>query len=94
MLDLLRNNKKIIINSDIDGVLSGLILTNFTNCEVVGFSNSDNTVWIDKSKTNSIYDAVYIDMFVSNSNVKCIDQHIVSVNEQHHRILNANPNKS
>ena len=93
MLDLLRNNKKIIINSDIDGVLSGLILTNFTNCEVVGFSNSDNTVWIDKSKTNSIYDAVYIDMFVANSNVKCIDQHIVSVNEQHYRILNANPNK-
>ena len=93
MIDLLRNNKKIIINSDIDGVLSGLILTNFTNCEVVGFSNSDNTVWIDKSKTNSIYDAVYIDMFVANSNVKCIDQHIVSVNEQHHRILNANPNK-
>jgi len=93
MLELLRGNNKIIINSDIDGVLSGLILTNYANCEVVGFSNSDNTVWIDNSKANSIYNAVYIDMFVADNNVKCIDQHIVSVNEQHHRILNANQNK-
>lgn len=93
MIELLRSNNKIIINSDIDGVLSGLLLTNFADCEVVGFSNSDNTVWIDNSKINSIYNAVYIDMFVANNNVKCIDQHIVSVNEQHHRILDANPNK-
>ena len=93
MMDLLNESKKIIINSDIDGVLSGLILSNFANCVVVGFSNSDNMVWIDQTKINTIYDAVYIDMFVANSNVKCIDQHIVSVNEEHHRILNANPNK-
>ncbi len=64
MINLLNETKKIIINSDIDGVLSGLILTNFLNCEIVGFSNSDDTVWIDESKVNSIYDAVYIDMFV------------------------------
>ncbi len=93
MMELLNDSKKIIINSDIDGVLSGLILSNFADCEVVGFSNSDNMVWIDQTKINTIYDAVYIDMFVANSNVKCIDQHIVSVNEQHHRILKANPNK-
>jgi hypothetical protein len=93
MVELLRRNNKIIINSDIDGVLSGLILTNYANCEVVGFSNSDNTVWIDNSKVNSIYNAVYVDMFVADNNVKCIDQHIVSVNEQHHRILSSNQNK-
>jgi len=93
MKDLLSQNNKIIINTDIDGVLSGLILTNFANCEVVGFSNSDNTVWIDNSKIDSIYNAVYIDMFVANNKVKCIDQHIVSVNKYHHTILNANPNK-
>ncbi len=93
MKQLFTPNKKIIVNSDIDGVLSGLILKNFLNCEVVGFSNSDNTVWIDKSKLGSIYDAVYIDMFVANPNVRCIDQHIVSVNERHHGILESNPNK-
>jgi hypothetical protein len=93
MLDILETNKKIIINTDIDGVLSGLILTNYASCEVVGFSNSKNTVWIDDSKINSIYTAVYVDMFVADNNVKCIDQHIVAVNEQHHNILNTNANK-
>ena len=87
MIELLKLNKKIIINSDIDGVLSGLLLHNFLDCEIVGFSNSDNTVWIDKSKVNTIYDAVYIDMFVSNPIVKCIDQHIVSVNSNHHNSI-------
>jgi hypothetical protein len=93
MLDIFQQNKNIIINSDIDGILSGLILSNYLNCKVVGFSNSDNLVWIDKSMAESIYDVIYIDMFVADPNVKCIDQHIVSINEQHHRILNANPNK-
>jgi hypothetical protein len=86
-------DNKLIINSDIDGVLSGLILSNYANCEIVGFSNSDNTVWIDETKVKSIYDATYIDMFVANSNVKCIDQHIVSVNESQHQLLKLNPNK-
>ena len=93
MIDLLRTSNKIIINSDIDGVLSGLILHNFLACEVVGFSNSDNTVWIDESKVNSIYDAVYVDMFVANPAVKCIDQHIISINSTHHNSISKNPNK-
>ena len=93
MTDLLSQNKKLIINSDIDGVLSGLLLSNFLNCEIVGFSNSDHTVWIDKSKVLSIYDAVYIDLFVAHPRVCCIDQHIVSVNERHHQLLKNNPRK-
>lgn len=93
MLELLSLNNKIIINSDIDGILSGLILHNFLDCDVVGFSNSDNTVWIDQSKVNSIYDAVYIDMFVPNPNLKCIDQHIISINSHHHNSICNNPNK-
>lgn len=93
MKDLLESNKKIIINTDIDGVLSGLVLNNYLGCEIVGFSNSDNTVWIDESKVKTIYDAVYIDMFVPNKNVLCIDQHIIAVNENHHRILKTNKNK-
>ncbi len=93
MINLLSSNNKIIINSDIDGVLSGLILHNFMQCEIVGFSNSDNTVWIDHSKVNSIYDAVYIDMYVPNPEVKCIDQHIVSLNLNHHNSTFQNANK-
>ena len=80
-------NKKIIINSDIDGLLSGLILKKYLNCDLAGFSNSHNCVWIDKSRINSIYDAVYIDMFITNKNVICLDQHIVAVNTFHHEKL-------
>ena len=87
MKDLLKSHKKIIINTDIDGVLSGLILTNYLGCQIVGFSNSRDTVWLDKNNAASIYDATYIDMFVPNIKVPCIDQHIISVNERHHQIL-------
>lgn len=93
MLKLLEKNNKIIINLDIDGIISGLLLHHYANCEVVGFSNSNNCVWIDSSKIKSIYDGVYIDMFVSHPKVICIDQHIISANEIHHQILNKNPNK-
>ena len=51
MIEKLKQNNKIIINSDIDGVISGLLLTNFCNCEVVGFSNSADGVWLDTSKS-------------------------------------------
>lgn len=93
MIEALQDNKKIIINSDLDGIISGILLTNFMGCEVVGFSNSGDTVWIDKNRTESIYEPVYIDMFVSDDRVTSIDQHIVSVNQEHHRDLLGSPNK-
>ena len=49
MFDQLQN-QNVIINTDIDGILSGLILHNFLNCEIVGFSNSWDTVWYNKNK--------------------------------------------
>ena len=93
MINLLNQNKKIIVNTDLDGILSALILHNILNCEVVGFCNSSNTVWIDKRKTLSIYDCVYIDMFVPLENVGCIDQHIISVNEKHQHNIKKLKNK-
>jgi hypothetical protein len=93
IIDLLKINNKIIINTDIDGVLSGLLLQKYAGCEIVGFSNSDNAVWINQKKINSIYDAVYIDMFVADPNVVCIDQHIVTCDEVHWTKLKSNSNK-
>jgi hypothetical protein len=93
MKDFLKDNKNIIINSDIDGVLSGLILYNFLGCEIVGFSNSADKVWLNESKVSSIDEPTYIDMYVPNPNVKCIDQHIISVNEIHHDKIKTNYNK-
>ncbi len=73
--------------------MSGLLLQRFAGCEIVGFSNSDNTVWINQNRINSIYDAVYIDMFVADPRVVCIDQHIVSCDDFHWGKINTNPNK-
>lgn len=87
LIELLKNNKKIIINSDIDGVLSGLLLKQYAGCEIVGFSNSANKVWINPKKINSIYDAVYIDMYVPGAKVVCVDQHIIGVNASHNQII-------
>ena len=85
MIQALKNNNKIIVNTDIDGIFSALILHNYMNCEVAGFCNSAETVWIDKSRISSIYDGVYIDMFVPRNDVICIDQHIVAIDEEHCR---------
>ena len=38
--ELFEKNKNIVINSDIDGFLSGMILQKYFGCKVVGFSNS------------------------------------------------------
>jgi len=83
MLEALKRNNQIIINTDIDGIFSALILCNYLNCKVAGFCNSAETVWIDKSKLNSVYEGVYIDMFVPRKEVICIDQHIVAVDQEH-----------
>ena len=97
MVEALKRNNKIIINTDIDGIFSALILHQYLNCEIAGFCNSADTVWIDKSRINSVYDGVYIDMFVPRKDVVCIDQHIVAVDESHCREISSlgtkfNPN--
>ena len=97
IIEALKANNKIVVNTDIDGIFSALILHNCLNCEIAGFCNSVETVWMDKSKIDSVYDAVYIDMFVPRGDVICIDQHIVAVDEQHCRKISSlgtkfNPN--
>ena len=92
MFDKLQN-QKVIINTDIDGILSGLILHNFLNCEIVGFSNSWDTVWYNKNKINDINNAVYIDMYVADPEVVCIDQHVICANQEHHHKITKNSNK-
>ena len=91
--EFLSKNNKIIINTDIDGILSGLILARHFNCKIVGFSNSDNKVWFDKTLIDSPYKGVYIDMYVPNKDVMCLDQHIIAVNNRHNFFFSFNNNK-
>ena len=83
LTELFKINPNIIINTDIDGILSGIFLCHYCGCKVAGFSNSKETVWL-REDVESVYSPVYIDMFVPRQDVWCIDQHIVSVSHTHH----------
>jgi len=86
-------NKPIIINTDLDGLISGLILKKYLNCTIVGFSNSAEKFWLTNEIKYDLNDICFVDMFVANPSVLTIDQHIISANEKHHKLLCKNPNK-
>jgi hypothetical protein len=81
--ELFKKNKDIIINADIDGILSGAILQKYYGCKIVGFSNSCDRIWL-KPEIEDIYKPIYIDLYVNKPEVVCIDQHVVAYDEEHH----------
>ncbi len=94
--EIFTDNKSIVINSDIDGFLCGMILQKYYDCKVVGFSDSRDTVWLIP-EIEDVDAPVYIDLYVARPRVVCIEQHIISFNREHHeRILSfgtkINPN--
>lgn len=94
--ELFESNKNIVINTDIDGFLCGMILQKYYNCRVVGFSDSRDKVWIIP-EIDDIDSPIYIDLYVARKNVICIDQHIVSYDRAHHEEIKSfktkiNPN--
>lgn len=68
--------RNIVINADLDGFLSGMILQRYYYCRVVGFS-SNSIIWL-KPEIESLRDPIYIDIFINDPRVYCIDQHIVA----------------
>lgn len=78
MRNLLRKCNKIVVNTDIDGVLSAYVLCKYCGCEIVGFSNSRDCVWWREDKMRDVFDAVYLDMYVAHPKVLTIDQHIIA----------------
>lgn len=81
--ELFSNNKNIVINTDIDGFLSGMVLQKYYNCKVVGFSDSRDTVWLTPT-IKDIDKPIYIDLYVARPNVVCIEQHIIAFEKEHH----------
>lgn len=94
--ELFSTNPNIVINSDVDGMLCGMVLQKYFDCRVVGFSNSKEYVWLIP-EIQDIDEPVYVDLFVARPRVICIEQHIISYNGEHHQqIINygtkINPN--
>ena len=64
-----------------------MVLQHYLDCKIAGFSNSKNKVWVTP-EVQSVYDPVYIDMYVSRPDVVCIDQHVVATDQERlNRIL-------
>ena len=75
-------SKNIVINTDIDGFLSGMVLQKYMGCKIVGFTNSEESIWLTPD-IKSIYDPKYVDIFINKPETYCIDQHIVAYNNHH-----------
>ena len=82
--ELFEQNRNIIINTDIDGILCGAILVKHLNCNIVGFTNSKDRVWL-ADDYDDLYSHVYVDMFVTDDRAICVDQHVVAVNASHQK---------
>lgn len=96
LTELFEQNPNIIINTDIDGFLSGMILQTYLGCKIVGFSNSKKEVWVEPTIMD-IYQPIYIDLFVSRPDVYCVEQHIIAIDDTHRKNILAmgtkiNPN--
>ena len=81
--EIFETNKNIVINSDIDGFLCGMILQKYLGCKVVGFSDSKDKVWLIPEIVD-IDSPVYIDLYVARPKVICIEQHIIAYDSVHH----------
>lgn len=92
MLEKYRN-KPIVINTDLDGILSGFLLQKYLNCKIVGFSNSAESIWLNEQAIDNFSQLCFIDIFIARPDIMCLDQHIIAVNEQHHEIISKNENK-
>ena len=94
---ILKKDQKFIISADLDGILSALVLQKYLNWQIVGFCDSKNTVWILPKEKKNFKEIVFIDIFIRNPEIKCIDQHIVCLDhnqsaEMYNSQTKLNPN--
>jgi len=90
---VLQPNQRCIINPDIDGILSALVLQSVLDWRAVGWYDSRDTLWISNDAADEADECVYIDVFVVPEGIRCIDQHIVAIDAEHCASLAANSKK-
>lgn len=79
--NLFKRNRKCIINADLDGLLSGMILHKFLGWEIVGFSSCtgkpDDELWLYDA-TENLTECVFVDLPVYLKSYSTIDQHFIA----------------
>ena len=84
--------ERAIVNTDLDGLLSGLLLHHFLGTEIVGFCDSGEYVW--KKEGVAWEDCTFIDMYVPLSGIDTYCNHMIAVDKQHAKTLFGNPHKN
>ncbi len=83
--NLFQENKKCIVNADLDGILSGMLLQRFLNWRVVGYSSCcgkpDDELWLFDTK-EKIKDCIFVDLPVWVNDISTIDQHFVAFEKE------------
>ena len=79
--NLFVKEKKCIVNADLDGALSGMLLQKFLNWKVIGYSSCcgkpNDELWLEKNN-EKIEDCVFVDLPVWAPEIATIDQHFVA----------------
>lgn len=94
--EMFTRGKKCIVNADVDGLIAGMLLQNFLNWNVVGYSSCcgkpDDDLWL-KNTDENLQDCVFVDLPVSVPSFSVIDQHFVLFNEESRNDYLATQNK-
>lgn len=96
---LFTEKKKCIINADLDGMLSGVILHNILGWEIIGFSmcngRPNDELWLPQGMTieQAISECVFIDLPVMLEHATVIDQHFNALDEDSINAFRTNENK-
>ena len=97
VVNIFKPNRKCIINADLDGLLSGMILQEFLEWEVVGFSSCcgkpDDELWLYDIEED-INDCVFVDLPVYFKEYSTIDQHFVAFDKDSIEKYNNDGNKA
>lgn len=93
---IFKRGRKCVINTDLDGLLSGMLLQHFLDWKIVGFSSCcgkpDDELWFEDD-IEKLSDFVFVDLPVSLKDVSVIDQHFVSFDDRSIEAYNFQKNK-
>jgi len=76
---LIKEKQKAIISPDVDGILSGLFMSNYLNWEVVGYYDGKNLAIRNNIKVD---ECIFLDVEIYRSNIKSCGHHIVLHNKR------------
>ena len=76
---ILEHDRNCVISPDVDGMLSGLLLSKFLNWKIAGFYNGNMLLIKNDIKPK---DVVYLDVEIYNKNVFSVGQHMLLPNKE------------